>query len=90
MACPQQANFDDCGVFALLFASQLGASADLYLIKAEHTMQYRFYMALCIMEAQLPGLLHAGSSAVSKTGSDQIPGSLSGALKPALNPLFSF
>ena len=82
MACPKQGNYDDCGVFALLFASQLGASADLHLIKAEHTMQYRFYMAFCIIKAQLPGLLHAGSLAASVTGSDQIDLSLSGALKP--------
>ena len=84
MACPQQGNHDDCGVSALLFASQMGASADLHLIKAEHTMQLRYYVALCIIEAQLPGLLHAGSLGVSTTGSDQIPGSLSGASKPLL------
>ena len=50
----------------------MGASADLQLIKAEHRMQLRYCMALCIIEAQLPGSLHAGSLAVSMTGSDQI------------------
>ena len=57
----------------------MGASADLHLIKTEHTMQH---MAFCIIEAQLPGLLHAGSLAALMTGSNQIDLSLSGALKP--------
>ena len=47
---PQQNNYDDCGIFAMMFASQMAMTdaAALHFIKAEHTMQYRFYLALCI------------------------------------------
>ena len=34
----------------------------VHLIKAEETQHYRFYIALCIIGQQLPGLLHAGTS----------------------------
>lgn len=63
MACrqgrPQQNNYDDCGIFAVMFASQMAMTdaAALHLIKAEHTMQYRFYLALCIIEGTMPGVL---------------------------------
>ena len=60
MECPQQTNFDDCGIFAMMFASKLGMSRDLHLIKAEAMQNYRLYIALCIIKDQLPGLLCAG------------------------------
>ncbi len=59
MTCPQQSNFDDCGIFAMMFASQMAVAdaAALHLIKAEHIMQYRFYIAICIIEEKMPGVL---------------------------------
>lgn len=64
---PQQDNSNDCGVFALLIASQLGVSAGLRQIRPEHTRQYRAYITWCLAQNQVPGVIqplghHAGMS----------------------------
>lgn len=57
MPHPHQDNHDDCGVFAVLFASQLAAGADLHFIQPERTVHFRLYLALCLLEQQQPGLV---------------------------------
>ncbi len=58
MTCPQQSKTDDCGVFAMVFASQMVDTAFLNLIQAKHTIEYRFYLALCVIEEKMSGVLH--------------------------------
>lgn len=64
--CPQQDNYDDCGVFALMFANQLAKlhliAADLSLIQAMNAQQYRYYIAYCILKNQEPGLMQSSPS----------------------------
>ncbi|KAL3134716.1 hypothetical protein ABBQ32_007719 [Trebouxia sp. C0010 RCD-2024] len=53
----QQNNFDDCGVFALLFANQLAIGADLNLIQPNRVAQFRIYITLCFLEQLQPSLV---------------------------------
>ena len=57
MTCPQQSNSDDWGIFAKMSANQMVDEAALHLIQAEHTIQYMFYLALCIIEEKMPEVL---------------------------------
>ena len=57
MPHPQQNNFDDCGVFALMFANQLAIGADLNLIQPNRVAQFRIYITLCFLQRLQPGLV---------------------------------
>jgi len=63
---PQQDNYDDCGVFAVMIGSQLGACADMHLIQAQLAMQFRFYIALCVIKQWLLGVVVAPATAQAR------------------------
>jgi len=63
---PQQDNYDDCGVFAVMIGSQLGACADMHLIQAQLAMQFRFYIALCVIKQWLRGVVVAPATAQAR------------------------
>lgn len=49
-----QENGDDCGVFALMFASQLAAGASLQAITPEKIQRLRRYLAYCVLTSRQP------------------------------------
>lgn len=56
MRVPQQDNYDDCGVFVLMFASQLAAgNMKLDNITSERAYEFRMFITHCLLEQCLPG-----------------------------------
>lgn len=65
IAHPQQMNDYDCGVFTLMFASQLAFSFNLQFIQQNNMLEFRLFIVASILTQKQPGiLLHSlGTSA---------------------------
>lgn len=46
---PLQSNHDDCGIFSLMFASQLAAGASVHAIVDKRVPEFRLYLAHCLL-----------------------------------------
>ena len=57
MKHPLQSNFDDCGVFAIMLMSQLGAAANLGFVEQQHMQEWRQHLATCLLQHRPPGII---------------------------------
>lgn len=54
---PKQNNSNDCGIFAMMVASQLGGSHGLEGIKHESMTEMRLQLATCLIKNKWPGYI---------------------------------
>ncbi|DBA94640.1 TPA: hypothetical protein ACH3X1_002212 [Trebouxia sp. C0004] len=71
IAHPQQFNDFDCGVFTLMFASQLAFSLDLQFIQQSDMPEFRHFVVASIHTEREPGiLLHSFNTNDAASGAD--------------------
>ena len=57
MAHARQLNGHDCGVFTLMFISQLGVSAPLHFVSQGNMHQLRMHIALALINEKYPAVV---------------------------------
>jgi len=68
MKHPAQSNFDDCGVFAIMFMSQLGAAANLGFVQQQYMQECRQHLASCLLQHKPPGIITSKLGASNSSG----------------------
>ena len=65
---PLQSNMDDCGVFAIMLMSQLGAAANLEFVEQQHMQEWRQHLASCLLQRKPPGIINSALGTSNPSG----------------------